>query len=121
MQILRVAVVIGCLQLSCLVQADELSESMNAACENLRSCALEQLNVEDIDEKTKEMMRPMFDNLCKQIEAQYGQMAKAHGLYEPVAACFNSMAQLSCDALMDNQKNRTEECQALEALAQDQQ
>lgn len=79
-------------------------------CSKMQSCIIEEMKSQSMDKDMMQMMKPMVDNMCiemnKRLIQATGQMGK------DVAACMSAMESASCDVLM-NQTDRIKECESL--------
>jgi hypothetical protein len=116
--LIRILSVIFC----CLVTpvpagADELAEAGLTLCEKVKSCALAQVAEEDLTPQAREMMQPMLDSMCAQVQGAASNVPVGHPLYAPAVACLQSMNSLSCEMMQDTVQARTAACETFENLA----
>ena len=100
------------------VAADEIGNAALALCEKLKACATAEIAEEDLTDEMRQMMQPMLDNMCANMQARVEAVPRGHGLYEPAVACMRSMQALSCEEMQTSQVN-TPECQEYETKARD--
>ena len=103
--------------LSAPAWSDDMAGSALRLCEKVKGCALEQIAQEDFTPEMRQMMEPMLDNMCVQVQSQITQVPTGHSLYDPALACMQSMEALSCEALRDGSQAKTPQCQAYEEAA----
>ena len=114
----RAFVLILCLAgLAAPAWSDNMANSALRLCEKVKGCALEQIAQEDFTPEMRQMMEPMLDNMCVQVQSQITQVPTGHSLYAPALACMQSMEALSCEALRDGNQVKTPQCQAYEEAA----
>ena len=89
-------------------QADELGDAAQTLCEKVKSCAIAQMEGQNIPEETRQMMQPMLDNMCTQVRGKVGEVPTGHPLYKPAVACMESMGAMT-----------TPECEEYEELARE--
>ncbi|CAA0122689.1 Uncharacterised protein [Halioglobus japonicus] len=99
--------------------ADELGDAAQALCEKVKSCAMAQIEGQNIPAETREMMQPMLDGMCTQIRGKVGEVPTGHPLYKPAVACMESMNSLSCENMQEAGDMITPECEEYEELARD--
>ena len=100
-------------------QADELGDAAQTLCEKVKSCAIAQMEGQNIPEETRQMMQPMLDNMCTQVRGKVGEVPTGHPLYKPAVACMESMNSLSCENMQDAGAMTTPECEEYEELARE--
>jgi hypothetical protein len=101
------------------LQAQEIADAATALCEKVKSCAMSQVPKEQLTPETIQMMEPMFNNMCANMQAGVGDIPKEHELYGPAVACMHSMEALSCEMMMDRESAVTTECKEFEKLSQE--
>ena len=101
------------------VHADELGDAAEALCEKVKSCALAQMEGQNIPAETRQMMQPMLDNMCAQVRGRIGEVPTGHPLYKPAVACMESMNSLTCEDMQDSGDMATPECEEYEKLARE--
>lgn len=98
--------------------AETYEEATNALCEKIKSCALADMRMEDMDDADKRMMMNMMDNMCLDMQQNY-TAAPNSPHYDEAAACMRSMADLTCGEFQAmSEENPTEECAAFKDTAQ---
>ncbi len=99
-------------------QADAYTDAAGAACERMKSCALEQMG--EVPPEMRPMIEASLDGLCVQMQhpENYAGFSRQHPLYDPATACMKSIAGLSCEQ-MDQQGGETPECKRLNELAKE--
>ncbi len=101
--------------LSGQASADEIADAALDLCEKVKACAMAGIAEEDLTDDTREMMQPMLDNMCANMQAKVQEVPRGHGLYGPAVACLRSMQALSCEEMQTSQAN-TPACQEYEKL-----
>jgi len=119
----KATVYLTCLTISSLsaiasLRADEISDAALDLCEKVKACAMQEIKQEDLTPQMREMMQPMLDNMCANMQARVKSVPSGDQLYEPAVSCMRSMEALSCEAMQTDQAN-TPECQAYEKLARE--
>lgn len=99
--------------------ADELGDAAQALCEKVKSCAIEQMEGQEITPEMRQMMQPMLDGMCAQVRGRVGEVPTGHPMYKPAVACMQSMQSLSCDSMQDAGQVITPECEEYEKLARE--
>ena len=94
--------------------ADELAEASRGLCDNVKTCALEQMAAQELTPEMREMMEPMLANMCTQMNSQIKDVPTDHGLYKPAVACIRSMQSLTCEQMQNGMQTQTPECQQYE-------
>lgn len=100
-----------------LASADDIASAAQDLCEKVRSCAMAQVAEEDMTPELRQMMEPMLDNMCANMQSKVQEVNTGHPLYQPSIACMRSMAALSCEEMQDQAGMQTSECEAYEELA----
>jgi hypothetical protein len=99
--------------------ADELADASRALCDNVKSCALEQMASQELTPEMRQMMEPMLANMCTQMNSKIKEVPTDHGLYKPALACIRSMQSLTCEQMQNGMETQTPECQEYEKLARE--
>jgi hypothetical protein len=97
--------------------ADELGDAARGLCDAVKSCALEQVEREDLTPEIRQMMEPMLENMCITIEANVQQIHADHSLYKPAVACMRSLESLTCAQMQSLDRSTTPACQEYEKMA----
>jgi hypothetical protein len=71
-----IAVLLLCLP--ALTLADELTDAAQGLCDNIKSCALEQFAKEDMTPELRQMMQPMLENMCVNLQSQVKTVPPGH-------------------------------------------
>ncbi len=95
--------------------ADEIAQAALDLCEKVKACAMAEIAEEDLTDETRQMMQPMLDNMCANMQKNVQAVPTGHGLYQPAVACMRSMQALSCEEMQSSQAN-TPACQEYEKL-----
>jgi len=98
--------------------ADEYTDASLALCEKVKSCALAQMDSQEITPEVRQMMQPMLDNMCTSMLASVPEVAKDHAMYEPAVACMNSLDALSCEEIQGEEGSKTDACMEYEKMAE---
>jgi hypothetical protein len=98
------------------VQADELAEAAQVLCEKVKSCAVAQMEGQELTPETRQMMQPMLDNMCSQVRSRVSEVPSTHALYQPAVACMQSMGSLTCEAMQSADEMVTPACAEYEKL-----
>ena len=113
------SVVILCLLSFQPARADDISEAALGLCEKVKSCAMAQIAQEDLTPELRQMMQPMLDTMCANMQAKVAEVDVGHPLHAPAAACMRSMEALTCEMMQDPQHMKTSECEAYEEMAKE--
>ena len=105
--------------LSLVASADDITSAASGLCEKVRSCAMSQVAEEDLTPEMRQMMEPMLDSMCDNMQSRVQEVSAGHPLYQPAVACMRSMEALSCEAMRSSDNLQTEECKAYEEKARD--
>jgi hypothetical protein len=114
-----ISVILGSIVTLVPAHADELAEASVTLCEKVKSCALAEVAEEDLTPQARQMMQPMLDSMCAQVQSAVGNVPSGHPLYAPAVACMQSMNSLSCEMMQDEAQARTPACQTFENLARE--
>ena len=102
-----------------LVSAQEIVEAASGLCEKVRTCAMAQIDKEDLTPELRQMMEPMLDNMCANMQSKVQEVAVGDDLYQPAVDCMQSMQALSCEDMQDPARMQTAQCESYEKLARD--
>lgn len=108
-----------CLAASLPARADEFTAAALGLCEKVKSCAMEQIAEEDLTPEMRQMMQPMLDNMCQNMQDKIEVVPADHPMYAPALACMRSMEALTCAMMQDPQQVKTPQCEAYEKLARE--
>ncbi|NOR40797.1 MAG: hypothetical protein GQ537_06290 [Gammaproteobacteria bacterium] len=106
------------LLVSSSARADDIADAALGLCEKVKSCAMAQIAKEDLTPEMRQMMQPMLDNMCANMQGKVEAVPSGHAMYAPAVACMRSMEALSCEA-MQGEQVRTPECKTYEKLARE--
>ena len=101
------------------VRSDDIVDAALSLCEKVKSCAMEQIAEEDLTPELRQMMQPMLDSMCTNMQDKVEAVPSGHAMYAPAVACMRSMEALSCEMMQDQEQMRTPECEAYEKLARE--
>lgn len=101
------------------VMADDIGDAALALCEKVKACSMAQINEEDLTPELRQMMEPMLENMCSNMQARVQEFPAGHELYQPSVACMRSMEALSCEAMMDSEQFATPACKDYEQKVRD--
>ena len=96
--------------------ADQYADAALALCEKVKACALAQMGDQDLTPEIRQMVKPMLDGMCAQVQQQMPQVGLDHELYKPALACMKSLAAVGCDS-MQTAEHETPACQEYERLS----
>ena len=99
--------------------ADELEDVSLQLCEKVKSCALAQMQEQDLTPEMREMMQPMLEGMCANMQGKVDDVPRDHRLYKPALECMRSMANLSCEEMQNADQVRTPECEEYDRLARE--
>lgn len=102
-------------------QAQSLEEHWDKVCEKMQQCTLEQMQQlpDNLPDAVKQQMQAGLNAACDNAKKEFKvDMDKAsQSQKQAFVACAKSWQRLSCDQIMQSNKN-TKECQALEELTE---
>lgn len=113
-----IAALLGC-SLSAFVAADDLTDAARGLCDSVKSCALEQIAKEDLTPEMREMMEPMLESMCTNMQSKVQEVPIDHRLYKPAVVCMRSMESLTCADMQSPDRMSTPECKEYEKLARE--
>lgn len=96
---------------------EELQKASAQVCEKMKSCALAQLQGQNLPPGMQEMITQTIDGMCAQVQQRYQLDLAQHSYYKPTLACLNSISQLSCNDIQNIDKALTTECATLQEMA----
>lgn len=100
--------------------ADEFDDASNAMCEHVKACAMQEIDMSSIPPEMVPMVTQSLNNMCQQVRTAnpYTQnMRKGHPMYQHATACMNSITKLSCEDIMEDDR-QTPECKKAEQEAE---
>ncbi len=100
-------------------RADELADAAQTLCEKVKSCAIAQMEGQELTPETRQMMQPMLDSMCTQVRGKVGEVPTGHPLYDPAVACMQSMNSLTCENMQDAGDMVTPACEEYENLVRE--
>jgi hypothetical protein len=100
-------------------RAEEIAVAAQDLCEKVKSCAMAQVAEEDLTPEVREMMQPMLDTMCENMQSSVGEVAVGSPLYVPAVTCMRSMESLSCEQMQDPRSMETPECETFQQLARE--
>ncbi len=101
-----------------IVSADAIDQQSLQLCEKIKSCALAELEGQDMSADMKSMVLSSMDGMCQAMATEFSNdsIKQYEGLRQQAKACMASLSSLSCPQLMDGATD-TPECVALEKSA----
>lgn len=100
-------------------QAQTMEEHWDKVCKKMQQCTLQQMEQlpDNLPDAVKAQMKAGLNAACDNAKQEFqGDMSKATAEQKKAfVACAKSWQRLSCDEIMQSNKN-TPECQALEDL-----
>ncbi len=103
----------GLLLSFCALAEDEYTRVSAAACERMKSCAMQ--NVDDVPPEYRDMIMQSLDSMCAYLpnsDTVPGFNA-AHPMYQGAVACLRSIAESSCESL-EAHDNNTPQCDEMQ-------
>jgi hypothetical protein len=98
--------------------ADDLVSAANDMCENVKACSMAQIAESEMTPEMRQMMEPMLESMCDQMRQGVQQVPSGHDLYQPSVDCMRSMADLTCDEIMNLDTVETPACKKYRELAE---
>ena len=85
--------------------AADLKQESAQFCTKIKSCALAELEGQDIPADLREMATSAMEGMCHSISDEFDneQIQEYEELSQKAASCMNSMSSLSCDVLMNGE------------------
>lgn len=101
-----------------MASADTIDQQSLQLCEKVKSCALAELEGQDMSADMKSMVLSSMDGMCQAMATEFSNdsIKKQDDLRKQASACMVSLSSLSCAQLMDGATD-TAECAALEKSA----
>lgn len=99
-------------------RADEITDAALSLCEKVKACAMAEMKKEELTAEMRQMMQPMLDSMCANMQARVKSVPSGDALYEPAVACMRSMEALSCKEMQSDKAN-TPACQTYEKMARE--
>ena len=101
-------------------RADDLTTASLDLCEKVKSCAVAKIAEKDLTPEMQQMMQPMLDGMCANMQSRFVEVPTGHPMYKPALACMRSMEEkLTCENMQDPEEMKTPECEEYEKLAQE--
>lgn len=111
------AILITCSVLGLPAAADELADAALHLCEKVKTCATQQMSQANLTPEMLQMMQPMVDSMCANMQGNVADVPQGHALYDPAVACLRSLAEVSCAEMQASTNPPTAECAAYEEKA----
>jgi len=101
-----------------IASADTIDQQSLQLCEKIKSCALTELEGQDMSADMKSMVLSSMDGMCQAMATEFSNesIKEYDDLRQQASACMASLSSLSCPQLMDGATD-TPECVALEKSA----
>jgi hypothetical protein len=101
-----------------IASADTIEQQSLQLCEKIKSCALAELEGQDMSADMKSMVLSSMDGMCQAMATEFSNenVKEYEDLRKQATACMVSLSSLSCPQLMDGATD-TPECVALEKSA----
>ena len=98
------------------VMATDLETQSLKLCEKVKSCAIAELEGQELSAEMKSMVMSSMDGMCDMMTSQFSNAEGYEELQQQALACMESLSSLSCSALMAGE-SRTPACIELEKRA----
>lgn len=101
-----------------IASAETIEQQSLQLCEKIKSCALTELEGQDMSADMKSMVLSSMDGMCQAMATEFSNdsIKEYDDLRKQASACMASLSSLSCPQLMDGATD-TPECVALEKSA----
>ncbi|MFW5427316.1 MAG: hypothetical protein ACKE8R_08705 [Methylophagaceae bacterium] len=101
-----------------IASADTIDQQSLQLCEKIKSCALTELEGQEMSADMKSMVLSSMDGMCAAMATEFSNesIKEYEDLRQQASACMASLSSLSCPQLMDGATD-TPECVALEKSA----
>jgi hypothetical protein len=111
-----IAILLLCV--SQIASAGSIEEQSQQLCEKIKSCALTELEGQDMSADMKSMVLSSMDGMCQAMATEFSNesIKEYEDLRQQASVCMTSLSSLSCPQLMDGATD-TPECVALEKSA----
>lgn len=99
--------------------ADNLAQQTMQLCEKIKSCALAELDGQELPADMKAMVISSMDGICAAMSTEFNNdnIKEYEELGKQAQACMSSLSSMSCASLMDGE-NDTPACKELEKRAE---
>jgi len=118
-RVYRSALVALTLLMPITLGAQEIVEAASGLCEKVRTCAMAQIDKEDLTPELRQMMEPMLDSMCANMQSKVQEVKVGNALHQPAVDCMRSMQALSCEDMQDPARMQTAQCESYEKLARE--
>ena len=107
------------LSLSQIALADDIEKQSLQLCEKIKSCALAELEGQDMPPEVKSMMLSSMDGMCAAMATEFSNesIKGDEDLRREAKACMTSLSSMSCSELMNGEAD-TPACKMLEKSAE---
>jgi len=112
----KAIIFVSALLASNVVNADLVQEG-KALCSKIKSCAIVQIDQENLSQEQKDAILGIFDNQCIASVRKYETDLGNAGLQDQAHACLKSLQALTCDTLVGGQQVSTPVCTEFENSA----
>ena len=97
--------------------ADEFTDASTKLCLKLKSCAMAQVDQQNLTPEIRQVMASGLNEMCANLHSQVAAVPSGHALYDSALACMRSIEALDCSRMIDSGQVSTRACQEHEALA----
>lgn len=104
---------IGMLGFISMTTAADFEQQSLQLCEKVKSCALAELDGQDLSTEMKAMVTSSMDGMCEMMAVQFSDAGVSSELHSQASACMDSLKSLSCAELMEGE-SETPACVELE-------
>lgn len=106
---------IALLSLAQWVMAENMDQQSLQMCEKVKSCALAELDGQELPEEMRTMVMASMDGMCQAMDSSFKEdkINEYADLYKQAELCMESLMSLSCDSFM-NGETETAACTDLE-------
>lgn len=94
--------------------ADSFTEASSAFCERMKGCAASEMgDLDNMSDDMKAQIMSSLDGMCASMQEPFERVRQFNELIDSAAACLNSMAAMTCEALDAAQgEDVTPECKS---------
>ena len=115
---IRVLLIIASVVLMPSIVKADLDDVADRMCTKIKQCSLESAGADAMPPEVQEMMKGMFDGLCKSMMQPYYDSAEQAGLANEAEACTETVVATSCEELLSSDgQYSTPECEEFKAAA----
>ncbi len=95
---------------------DKLGDTATRLCDKIKSCAVAQLEQQQLTPEMRQMIAPSLEGMCKGVRTRVHEVKLDPAMQDAAIACMKTMASAGCEAFVDDQQKLPEACENYQDL-----